>query len=243
VTLPIGTVSPRPPSASELAAVVRSAKEPTAAGQRCVVQLLDRLPKPDWPRLVRALHENDAHPWNQQLALTLAWKMAGSRSVVAEAGSRAVLKTWFASCRFDWPGCPPLAEVVTRWTPPVVTLFRGGRGDPAKLAEEYSWTTLKPIEAIYGCASPYPHPGADGRPVIIRREAPRDHIALSWLVGDCEHVLLDSGPWVVDTQDADELATLYQEGRGLERQHREERAAFVKRWIDFLATLSPGDVA
>jgi hypothetical protein len=223
---------------SELKKLLLPAIKATPEGFRCAVSMLQRLPRHRHGCVLQAIRELECHPWVFQMSLTLAWRAGGGCRVVAHAaGTRENLVEWFKYARFDWPGDAMLAEVITSYVPKETVLYRGGRGDPGKLAQEYSWTPLKPIAALFGCANPDPHPDNDGAPVIVRRVVPREHVAVAWVVHNQEHVVLHEGPYEVETVDPDELAELLVQGRELNAQHLAQKDEFTERWSRFLAGL------
>jgi hypothetical protein len=228
-------------SISELKMLLVPAIKATPEGFRCAIGMLQRLPRHRHGAMLQAMRGLEVAPWCFQLSLTLAWRAGGGCRVVAHAaGTRENLVEWFKYARFDWPADAMLAEVITSYVPKETILYRGGRGDPARLAQEYSWTPLKPIAALFGCANPDPHPDNDGKPVIVRRIVPRAHVAVAWVVHNQEHVVLEPGPYEVETVDLDELAELLVQGRKLNAQHLAQQSEFVSRWEKFLSGLPRG---
>jgi hypothetical protein len=76
--------------------------------------------------------------------------------------------------------------------------------------------------------------------VIIKRLVKREDIAVAWLVGDLEHVVLSEGEAETDTRDPGELGELLVEYRVLEKQHTADRLEFTERWQKFLSSLPRG---
>jgi hypothetical protein len=179
--------------------LVEAMRRPGAEGRRAVLALHASLPPVQHPCLLADLHRWRVDAWAFQYVLVAAWRRR-ARAVVDAAGSPPVLRAWFRHAAFDrlgvfgLDGRPDLAELPGR-----LTVYRGGRGDPATLAATHCWSRDPGVAAVFAHAL---GDDAGGRAVLLRRTVARAGVAawvpLDWLD---EVVLLEPGPWAVELDD------------------------------------------